>query len=128
MNDSFEPYTLPTVDFVGGETQDFSFNVFFYKNAKPYSLTGCKCNFSVVSFTNKMGEPIISKEMTAIFNEDQSADNVLTVTLEPEDTVDLFGKYIYQITIRDINGDAEIPKQGILYITNNINKSFIRLQ
>ena len=30
------------------------------------------------------------------------------------------------ITIKDINGNIEIPKQGILFITNNINKSFIR--
>jgi len=50
----------------------------------------------------------------------------LAVTLDPLDTVDLCGKYIYQITIKDINGNIEIPKQGILFITNNINKSFIR--
>ena len=122
----FSPYTLPTIDFVGGETQDLAFNVYFYKNKQPFSLTGCTCNFSIVSFTNKTGAPILSKPMDAIFNDDVSSDNVLTVTLEPTDTVDLFGKYIYQIIIKDINGDAEIPKQGILYITNNINKGFIR--
>lgn len=121
----FSPYTLPTIDFVGGETQDLMFNVYFYKNKKPFSLTGCTCNFSIVSFTNKTGAPILSKQMNAIFNDDISSDNVLTVTLEPTETVDLFGKYIYQIIIKDINGDAEIPKQGILYITNNINKGFI---
>lgn len=48
------------------------------------------------------------------------------LTVDPLDTVDLCGKYIYQITIKDINGNIEIPKQGILFITNNINKSFIR--
>ena len=126
MNCDYSPYTLPTIDFVGGETQDLAFNVFFYKNKQPFSLTGCTCNFSVVSFRNKDGVPILSKQMEAIFNDDGTANNVLTVTLEPTDTVELKGKYIYQIIIRDINGDAEIPKQGILYITNNINKSFIR--
>jgi hypothetical protein len=73
-----------------------------------------------------MGTPILTKSMKAIFNNDGTSDNVLTVTLLPTETVDLFGKYIYQIMIRDIDGDVEIPKQGILYITNNINKSFIR--
>lgn len=126
MTYDFNPYTLPTIDFVGGETQDLAFNVFFYKNHQPFSLTGCDCNFSIVSFTNKMGAPILSKQMTAIYNDDVSADNVLTVTLGPNETVELFGKYIYQIIIKDVNGDAEIPKQGILYITNNINKGFIR--
>lgn len=126
MSCDYSPYTLPTIDFVGGETQDLAFHVYFYKDKKPFSLTGCTCNFSIVSFTNKMGAPILTKPMGAIFNDDVSSDNVLTVTLSPTDTIDLFGKYIYQIIIRDIEGDIEIPKQGILYITNNINKSFIR--
>lgn len=127
MTCDYSPYILPTIDFVGGETQDLAFNVYFYKEKKPFNLTGCDCNFSIVSFTNKMGTPILSKPMTAIYNDEGSANNVLTVTLKPSETVDLCGKYIYQIIIRDINGDAEIPKQGILYITNNINKSFFRL-
>lgn len=122
----YSPYTLPTIDFVGGETQDLLFHVYFYKNKKPFSLSGCTSNFSIVSFTNKTGEPILSKQMASTFNDDETYDNILTITLEPGDTVDLYGKYIYQIIIKDINGDSEIPKQGILYITNNINKAFVR--
>lgn len=125
MSYTLSPYTLPTIDFVGGETQDLAFNVYFYKNNKPFSLTGCTSNFSIVSFNNKAGVPVLTKTMGANFNEAGTSNNVLTVTLEPTETVDLSGKYIYQITIRDIDGDVEIPKQGILYITNNINKSFI---
>lgn len=124
MTCDYSPYALPIIDFVGGETQDLAFNVYFYKERKPFSLTGCDCNFSIVSFTNKTGTPILSKPMTAIYNDEGSANNVLTVTLKSSDTVDLCGKYIYQIIIKDINGDTEIPKHGILYITNNINKSF----
>lgn len=118
-------YTLPTIEFVGGETQDLAFNLFFYKNKKPFSTTGVTANFAIVSFTNKVGVPILNKQMKGTFNEDGTVNNVLTVTLEPSETVDLSGKYIYQIQIRDIDGDVEIPKQGILYITNNINKGFI---
>lgn len=124
MND-YSPYILPTIDFVGGETQDLYFNVYFYKNKKPFSLSGCTSNFSIVSFTNKTGSPILTKEMDVIFNDAGTVNNVLSVTLEPAETVDLSGKYIYQIMIRDIDGDVEIPKQGILYITNNINRGFI---
>ena len=126
MNYGYNPYTLPTIDFVGGETQDLAFNVYFYKNKKPLSLTGCSCNFSIVSFTNKTGSPILSKEMKGNFNDQVDVNNVLTVTLTSADTVDLSGKYIYQIIIRDIDGEVEIPNQGVMYITNNINKSFIR--
>lgn len=126
MSNILSPYTLPTIDFVGGETQDFMFNTYFYKNRRPFSLTGCTANFAIVSFTNKMGKPILTKPMEAIFNDDGTINNVLIVTLDPEDTVELCGKYIYQIQIRDIDGDVEIPKQGLLYITNNINRGFIK--
>lgn len=29
MSCTYNPYTLPTIDFVGGETQDLAFNVYF---------------------------------------------------------------------------------------------------
>lgn len=45
--------------------------------------------------------------------------------LEPSDTYELYGKFIYQISIRDVDGNVEIPQQGLMYVTNNINKSFI---
>lgn len=125
MNYNYSPYTLPTIDFVGGETQDLRFNVYFHSNHRPFSLTGCECNFSIVSFTNKSGAPILSKQMSSVDNSSGEFDNVLTITLRPSETLALYGKYIYQITIKDANGDVEIPKQGILYITNNINKNFI---
>lgn len=120
------PYTLPRIDFVGGETQNLMFHVYFHRNRRPFSMTGCTANFSIVSFMNKMGTPILSKSMNAIFNDEGTIENVLTVTLEPQETVNLYGKYIYQIQIKDIDGVVEIPKQGLLYITNNINKGFIR--
>jgi len=126
MLNDYSPYTLPTIDFVGGETQDLAFNIYFYRNKRPYSLSGCTANFSIVSFRNKTGVPILTKEMGIRFNNEGTINNVLTVTLSPTETVDLSGKYIYEIQMRDIEGDVEIPKQGILYITNNINKGFIR--
>ena len=122
---ALSPYTLPTIDFVGGETQDLTFNVYFYKNRRPFSLTGCAANFAIVSFTNKTRAPILTKTMEGTFNAEGTINNVLTVTLKPKETVGLCGKYIYQIQIQDIDGDVEIPKQGILYITNNINRGFI---
>ena len=119
------PYTLPDIDFVGGETQNFSFNVYFYANGSPFDVGGCTANFSIVSYNNKTGAPRVSKEMTVAQGAD-STSNVLKVTLSPSDTVDLSGKFIYQITIRDAGGDVEIPKQGIMNIINNINKPFTR--
>lgn len=122
----YNPYTLPTIDFVGGETQDIVFNVYHYTNNRAFSLDGCTANFSVIAFGDKNGTPYISKEMTVLANDENSIDNILSVSLTSADTVDLAGKFIYQITIKDVSGDVEIPKQGILFIINNINKNFVR--
>lgn len=122
-------YTLPVIDFVAGSTQDFSFHCYFCQNKKPHDLSACSANFAIVSFTNKTGAPLVSKQMEIVHDEDtaEGVHNTLTVTLGPQDTVNLpTGKYIYQISIRDISGDTEIPNQGIIYLVNNINKSFVK--
>lgn len=122
----YNPYELPTITFVGGETRDLAFHIYHYIGKRPYSLSDCDCTFSLVNFTTKGGKPILSKEMTVIYDETETIDNILTVTLESSESVNLFGKYIYQITIQDRAGEVEIPSQGIMYITNNIDKGIIR--
>lgn len=120
-------YSLPEIDFVGGSTADLVFNVYGKReDPQPFDLTGCVANFSVIDYVNKTGTPVISKQMSARMNEYNTAYNVLFVELKPSDTLELFGKYIYQITIKDADNNADIPKQGIIYIHNNINKSFLR--
>ena len=123
------PYTLPAIDFVGGSTQDLVFHCYFYANKRPHDLTSCTADFSIINFVNKKGEPLVSKQMDIRSAPlvDGEINNVLSVTLDPKDTVNLpAGKYIYQISIRDISGDVDIPNQGIIHLINNINKSFAR--
>lgn len=119
-------YSLPQIDFVGGSTQEFVFNVYGREeNPQPFTLSGCEANFSIIDYVNKTGEPIVSEKME-IRRGDDGTNNVLFLELKPAKTLDLFGKYIYQITLRDVDNNADIPKQGILYIHNNINKAFLR--
>lgn len=122
-------YILPQIDFVGGATRDFAFYCYFQVRKKPYDMSSCSANFSIANFVNKTCQPLVSKSMTIgeDLDVDGSVRNVLRVTLDPLDTVDLpTGKYIYQISIRDVSGDVEIPKHGIIYIANNINKDFVK--
>lgn len=128
VNCDYNPYSLPTIDFVGGSTQELVFHTFFSQNKKPFDLSSCTASFAVISFINKNGSPLIIKTMQIDKSEygDGTATNILRVVLQPEDTVDLVGKFIYQISIQDISGDIEIPDQGILRIANNINKNFSR--
>ena len=119
MNCDYSPYSLPTIDFVGGSTQELVFHTFFSQNKKPFDLSSCTASFALINFVNKNGSPLIAKPMEVSKSEDGdgTVTNVLRVVLLPEETVDLVGKFIYQITI-------EIPDQGIIRIANNINKSF----
>lgn len=114
---------LPEISFVGGETREFRFPL-RDKKGRVFDVSGATANFSVVGAMNRIGVPIISKPMEIVANENGIA-SVLTVTLLPAETVNLFGKFIYQISIRDFYGEIEIPSQGVLFITNNIDKSFI---
>ena len=121
-----DQYTLPTITFVGGETQTLSFNIYHGSKQLPFELTGCESNFAVVSFLNSDGFPIISKEMSVVANASGEADSALSVRLDAAETVGLSGKYIYQISIKDASGATAIPKKGILLISRNINPSFIK--
>ena len=119
------PYVLPTIDFVAGETQELAFHVYFHANGKALSLEGCEANFAVVNYMNAHSVPVISKAMSVDYGVDKDVDNVLTVKLLPGDTIDLSGKYIYQISIRNQKGDVEIPKQGVMIIHRNIDKKYL---
>lgn len=129
MNCNYNPYSLPAVDFVGGSTQELVFHTFFGQSKRPFDLSSCSASFAVINFVNKSGAPLISKAMEIDKSEDGdgTVTNILRVVLLPEETVDLVGKFIYQITIQDVSGEIEIPNQGIMLITNNINKGFPQL-
>ncbi len=121
-------YTLPDIDFVGGSTQELLFRCYFYLNRRPFDLTGCTASFALIDYVNRNGQPLITKSMS-IRKEKVNGEvlnYILTVTLEPSDTLKLVGKYIYQISIREPSGNIEIPNQGLIHIANNIYKSFNR--
>lgn len=122
-------YTLPPIEFVGGSAQDLRFHVYFHTIKNPFDLSNCTANFAIVGFTNKRGSTILSKAMTiaktGVSVEGGLVYNMLDVSLTSAETVALEGKYIYQISIKENTGKIEVPSQGVLYITNNINKAYI---
>lgn len=123
---SFEHYSLPTIDFVGGETQELMFHTYFPKSQGkvPFSLSHCRASFTVVDFLNKSGKPVIGPlDMTVRMSGD-GCDNLLFIKLTADKTVNLDGKFVYQITINEPGtGDTDIPRQGIMLITRNINNN-----
>ena len=120
-------YSLPEIRFVGGSSENLKFNLYYDENSpKPFNFFGGEANFSIVNFINKNSTPLVSKRMTINLNEAETHYNVLHVSLEPTDTVDLFGKFVYQITLKDIDGNVDIPHQGIINIHSNIDKAFTK--
>ena len=107
---------LPTINFVAGETQNLVFHAFFCENNSEFDLTDCRCSFAIA---NPLGalQTIVRKDMIV-------SGNTISVKLLTNDTVGLCGKYIYQISIKDVDGNTEIPGHGIMYISRNIDKVF----
>lgn len=112
-------YTLPELTFVGGETQEMKFRLKEIDGSL-YNAKYCTANFSICNYSNKVGTPIITLTPTFI-SDGGKIIHILHIVLPAEKTVNLFGKYIYQIVIMDDTGRIEIPNQGIMNITRNIN-------
>lgn len=123
-----EMYQLPTIEFIGGETETFIWNLWslgpnekINKNT-PFNASGHIVTFSLIEFSNKHGTPVISKGCQLIEDENHILSKA-SVTLNTSETLNLTGKYIYQLTVRNGEGEAEIPGQGIFFIARNIDKS-----
>lgn len=117
-----DPYTLPTIDFIGGSTQEIECVVYAHDGIRPFDLTGCTAFFSLINYVNKAGSPLLYKEMQIEVGSNNTF-NSLRLQLSAVDTINLVGKYIYQISIHDSFGNVD-NRQGVMYINNNINRNF----
>ena len=117
-----EVYTLPSIEFIGGGVQKFRFHVYRSDNKTPLDVSGGVCNFAVRRFETMIDEPILSRT----FELPDESGNLITITLDATDTLDWAGRYVYQLSYRDVCGVNEPPVQGLLYVTKNINQGFVR--
>lgn len=118
-----EIYTLPEWSFVGGESQHRIF-VMELENGGMHDLPDATAHMAVVDFVNRRSGTVIEKDVEITEDEDSGFYCDLHVRLTPSDTLNLSGKYIYQISIKDREGNLSIPQKGIMYIADNIDKSF----
>ena len=116
-------YTLPEIDFIGGESQDLFFNLLTI-SGNEFDASNCSVGFAIIHYANKNGVPILTKDVK-ILPSTSGVMNTAHVELLPSDTIDLYGRVVYQITISDSVGNTEIPGQGIIDITRNIHPAFI---
>ncbi len=116
-------YTLPEINFVGGETQELRFHL-VNENGEAFDADGASVDFSICNYSNKVGEPILSYTPT-LLGDEHGVVSIVLVEIPKGDTARLAGKFIYQITVIDLTGDSEIPNQGIMNITRNIHQDFV---
>ncbi len=119
-------YNLPEINFVGGESQTLTFNL-YSKQGAPFNISKCTLGFAIISYINKNGAPVLIKQTPDIElrNNDDGIPHIAIVNLLPEETVNFQGRYVYQLTVIDPYGETEIPGQGIMNITRNIHQNFI---
>lgn len=116
-------YGLPDITIYAGETDTLYFNL-VNEDGKPFDAADtCLANFAFIEYHNKQNEPIVDRDV-AVTYDNANRDNVVIVKLKVEDTLDCFGKYVYQLSLKSTAGDLDISGQGILNIKRNINKRF----
>ena len=116
-------YSLPEINFVGGESKVLQFNLLTV-GGNSFDASDCKVGFAIINYCGLTGEPAVTKEASIVMGDD-GVNNIVSVELVPEDTISLYGKFVYQITLLDHLDRTEIPSQGIMNIARNIHPQFI---
>lgn len=114
---------LPDWDFVGGSTQERTFQ-FTDLNGIEYDLDEGVAYFAVRRYVND-GTIVITKQISVEKSQDGHYCSVI-VSLTPGDTIDLAGTFTYQILIKDDEGNVAIPYHGRMHILSNIAPDFVR--
>ena len=116
-------YTLPEDEFMAGSTVKRAWRL-FTSTGTPFNADGCVGDFSLTNYSHRGGTPEIIKPLEFKIGEN-GVRNIASVILTSQETAHLFGIYIYQIMIKDIDGCVEIPEPGIFNIKRNIHTDFI---
>ena len=116
-------FSLPDWDFVGGSTQKRIFTM-TNESGVTYAYPGSSASISIIEYVNR-GAPVLTKAATVGADASGKYCDV-TAALTPSETLNLCGKYIYQLSIKDANGNYSIPMYGLMHIADNIDKSFVK--
>lgn len=117
-----ERYTLDAIDFgIGGSTEPVRF---YLRNqaGEVFDATGYTVYLAISKINNTTAIPEVSKTLTLLVDDDGKYSIAEYVPLVA-DTINLEGKYEYQLTIKD--SEVNDSQKGAIYIYKNVNKSVI---
>lgn len=113
-------YKLPELILVGGETQDLLITI-IREDGIIIDAAKTTSELSVSHYNMVNTSPLFTIK-GSFFAE--GADNLVSFRIEPKQTVQLSGQFLYQISL--ITEDKEVESyQGLLTILNNISKEFV---
>lgn len=110
--------SLDEIHIVGGDYKEIPIRIHDNDRGGLMDVANLQMNFSVVLYQARYGAPIIAKNL-AVSTDDPTA---FLLVLHPEDTRDLSGKYIYQLSVKTPN-DKQESFQGFLNVEKNLNPS-----
>lgn len=106
-------YRLPTIEMVGGETHTISINITNTCFQEPAS--SITANLYVSHYINDEDDPIFIENTST-----NDGHGNITFILKKENTINLHGKYVYQIHLT--NGTKSEFYNGFMIIYKNRNK------
>lgn len=117
-------HTLPDYAMNAGEAKKLSIPIYNSANHQ-IDMTGMAARFAISDPINQDSEPFVIQDCTVVLPDGASCA-ILSVELAPEDTVNLCGQYIYQVTVKNAEGRPGILK-GVLTIAANYDKAAISM-
>lgn len=115
--------SLPAYHMIAGESKQFTIPIYDSYD-RQIDATGMTARFAICGYVNPNMEPFVIKQCNVTPCENGVA--VLSTSIDPDDTVNLTGKFLYQITAKDASGDFGVMR-GALYIHPNGDKSAIKM-
>ncbi len=114
-------FMLPPIEFIGGTHKKIQ--IMLRSNVgTPYDAEGHTAYFSLAHYENQSCVSI-TQEME-IAQSGMDGYCLAEVELSSTDTAELCGRFVYQVTIIDEDGEAEVS-QGICHIFRNITPSVL---
>lgn len=121
-------YSLPDIDMYGGDTTPWDI-VMVYEDGTNFVMnagTDCRCTLTLSPFGIKTLVPNPSNSTSIIWSHQGTINNNTTTSgftvrfdFNPEDTINLRGKFLYQVDM--CFGDEVRIGQGVLNIRQNLN-------
>lgn len=112
---------LPSLTLIGGETAFFTIQL-YQDTGERFVSSGTKSELAILPYGKSSLPPV---RVIKGFNHGSNANSYIEFEFKVQDTVELYGQFTYQITLKDGFKNVEVY-QGDLVVLQNISQNFVR--